>query len=254
LNFKVVIPARFASSRLPGKPLRLIAGRPMLEHVYRLAGRAGASEVIIATDDGRISDACESWGASVCMTRSDHQSGTDRIAEVARRRGWNPGDIVVNVQGDEPMLPPELIVQVAQLLAGSSAADIATLAGKISSLDEYLDPNAVKVVAAEDGRALYFSRAPVPWFRDGAPYGLASQSRFHGALRHVGLYGYRVAALERLASAPPSPLELAEKLEQLRALEMGMTIMVELARHEPGAGVDTEQDLARVEALLAVSG
>jgi len=254
LNFKVVIPARFASSRLPGKPLRLIAGRPMLEHVYRLAARAGATEVIIATDDARISDACESWGANVCMTRADHQSGTDRIAEVARARGWNPEDSVVKVQGDEPMLPPELIVQVAQLLARSSAADIATLAGLINSVDEYLDPNAVKVVAAADGRALYFSRAPVPWFRDGAPDGLASQSRFHGAWRHIGLYGYRVAALQRLAAAPQSPLELAERLEQLRALEIGMTIMVELARHEPGTGVDTEQDLARVEALLGVPG
>jgi len=253
LSFKVVIPARFASTRLPGKPLRFIAGRTMLEHVHRLACQAGASEVIVATDDQRIRAACDAWGARACMTRPDHQSGTDRIAEVALQLGWKAEEIVVNVQGDEPLLPPQLIVQAAQLLEKRRDADIATLAGEIGSIEDYLDPNAVKVVVAQDGRALYFSRAPVPWFREGAPAGLASQSQFHGSLRHIGLYSYRVAALQRLASSPQSSLELAEKLEQLRALELGMVIVVGMAGHKPGPGVDTEQDLARVEALLGAS-
>lgn len=248
--FRVAIPARFGSRRLPGKPLALLAGTPMVLHVHRLAQRSGAQEIVIATDDERIRAACAAAGADVEMTSPKHPSGTDRIAELAGRRGWSGDSVVVNVQADEPMLPPGLIRQAAQLLERDATADIATLAAPIESLDEYLSPNVVKVVTRSDGRALYFSRAPIPWDRDGAPAGLASQSRFRGARRHIGIYAYRVEALVRLAAAPPSTLERAERLEQLRALQMGLAIAVGDARERPGPGVDTEDDLANVELLL----
>ncbi len=253
MSFKVVIPARYGSTRLPGKPLRLIAGLPMIQHVFIRAMASEASEVVVATDDERISTACEGFGATVCMTRADHISGTDRIAEVAAIRGWSDEEMVVNVQGDEPGLPAELIDQVAGLLAGRADANIATLATPVVDVEEFLNPNAVKVVADFTGRALYFSRAPIPWFRDSAAQGLMSQQHFEGAWRHLGLYAYRVGALKRLAAAEPSPLELAEKLEQLRAMEMGMTIMVALASCSPGHGVDTEEDLGRVAKDLSGS-
>lgn len=248
--FRVVIPARFASRRLPGKPLALLAGTPMVLHVHRLAQRSGAQEVVVATDDERIRAACAEAGADVEMTSPKHPSGTDRIAELAVRRGWSGDSIVVNVQADEPMLPPALIRQAAEMLERDSGADIATLAAPIESLGEYLDPNVVKLVTQSNGRALYFSRAPIPWHRDGAPAGLASQSRFRGARRHLGIYAYRVEALARLAGAPPSTLERAESLEQLRALQMGLAIAVGDARERPGPGVDTADDLAHVELLL----
>ena len=253
MSFKVVIPARYGSTRLPGKPLRLIAGLPMIQHVFMRAMETGASEVIVATDDERISTVCEEFGAAVCMTRADHVSGTDRIAEVAASRAWSDQEMVVNLQGDEPGLPAQLIDQVAELLASRADADIATLATPVGDVDEFLNPNAVKVVADLTGRALYFSRAPIPWFRDHASDRLMSQSRFDGAWRHLGLYAYRVGALRQLAAAQPSPLELAEKLEQLRAMEMGMTIMVALASCPPGHGVDTEEDLGRVAERWSVS-
>ncbi len=249
--FRVVIPARYASTRLPGKPLRAIAGRPMIEHVWRRACESGAAEVVVATDDARIEAACRAFGAEVAMTGATHPSGTDRLAEVARTRGWAPADVVVNVQGDEPLLPSANVAQVAALLADDATADLATLATPIASLHEFLDPNVVKVVADARGRALYFSRAPSPWLRDAAPSGLASQTRFDGALRHVGIYAYRSAALLRMAALPPSPLEQAERLEQLRALENGMVVRVAVAVEVPGPGVDTEADLAAAEAALA---
>jgi len=248
--FRVAIPARHASTRLPGKPLALLAGTPMILHVHRLSERSGAEQVIVATDDERIQAVCRGAGVDVVMTAPGHVSGTDRIAEVARRRGWADEEIVVNVQGDEPLLPAALIGQAAALLATHPAADIATLATPVTSLAEYLDPNVVKVVAALNGQALYFSRAPIPWDRDGASAGLASQTRFHGARRHLGLYAYRVAALRRLAATPPAALEQLERLEQLRALQMGLVIMVADAIEAPGPGVDTAEDLARVEAIL----
>jgi 3-deoxy-manno-octulosonate cytidylyltransferase (CMP-KDO synthetase) len=220
----------------------------MIQHVYEHALQSAASETIIATDDERIARVCEGFGASVCMTRTDHQSGTDRIAEVASQRGWSDDVIVVNVQGDEPGLPAMLIEQVAQLLESREDAQIATLATEVNSLDEFLDTNAVKVVADTGGRAMYFSRAPIPWTRDCAPAGLQSQSSFEGAWRHLGLYAYRVGALHSLAQAPASRLEGKERLEQLRAMEMGMTIMVALAVCPPGQGVDTQADLERVRA------
>jgi 3-deoxy-manno-octulosonate cytidylyltransferase (CMP-KDO synthetase) len=252
--FRVVIPARHDSTRLPGKPLQPLAGEPMILHVYRLALRAGAAEVIVATDDERIRAVCSAAGAPVEMTSARHASGTDRIAEVADRRGWADGEIIVNVQGDEPMLPPSLVAQAAGLLAAAPAASIATLAVPIELESEYLDPNVVKVVSRPDGIALYFSRAPVPWDRDGFAATPPAADRHRGARRHLGLYAYRAAALRRLASAPPAELEQRERLEQLRALAMGLAIVVADAVESPGPGVDTPEDLARVDALLRRAG
>lgn len=244
--FKVVIPARYASTRLPGKPLRDIAGKPMVQWVFERSRASGADEVWIATDDPRIAAAGANFGARVMMTDLAHESGTDRIAEVAERNGWADACVVVNVQGDEPLLPPALIRQTAELLQTNPLAGIGTLATPIASLSEFLDPNVVKVACAEDGRALYFSRAPIPWTRDGASSGLASQARFDGALRHLGIYAYRVGVLRRLAELSPSILERRERLEQLRALENGIVIALGVAEQAPGPGVDTEQDLIEV--------
>lgn len=251
--FRAVIPARYASTRLPGKPLADIGGRPMIQHVHERAAASGAAEVVVATDDPRVVTACAAFGADVQMTSAAHASGTDRLAEIAALRGWKDADVVVNVQGDEPLMPPALVRQAAHLLESDLDADIATLATPIRSLQEFLDTAVVKVVCRADGRALYFSRAPIPWQRDGAPAGLASQQEFGGARRHLGLYAYRVAALQRLAAAPLAPLEIVEKLEQLRALQLGMAIAVGEAVEPPGCGVDTPADLERVRALLARS-
>ena len=248
--FRVVIPARHDSTRLSGKPLALLAGVPMILHVHRIALRSGAAEVIVATDDERIRAACAAAGAAVEMTSAAHASGTDRIAEVAARRGWAGAEIVVNVQGDEPLLPHSLIAQAAGLLAATPEAAIATLATPIATDAEYLDPNIVKVVARGDGLALYFSRAPIPWDRDGAASVPASRERHRGARRHIGLYAYRVSALRALAAAPATALERCERLEQLRALSIGLSIAVADAAEAPGPGVDTPEDLARVVALM----
>jgi len=245
--FRVVIPARHASTRLPGKPLLPIAGKPMIQWVHEAAVASGAKEVWIATDDQRIYQACTAFGATAIMTNAAHPSGTDRIAEVARLREWVNEDIIVNVQGDEPMLPPALIQRVAQQIERDSKAGLATLATPIESLAEFLDPNVVKVVLGQRERALYFSRAPIPWNRDG----VTDQSRHDGALRHLGIYAYRVAALQRLANLKPTPLEMTEKLEQLRALENGIDIAVAVTTERPGPGVDTPEDLERVSRLMA---
>jgi len=245
--FRVVIPARHASTRLPGKPLALLAGIPMVLHVHRLALRSGAGEVVVATDDERIRAVCQAAGADVEMTRREHASGTDRIAELAALRGWPADAIVVNVQGDEPLMPPALIGQAAALLANSPGAAIATLATPIATEAEYLDPNVVKVVTREDGQALYFSRAPIPWDRDGAQSVPASVTRHRGARRHLGIYAYCVSALRTLSGAAATTLELRERLEQLRALQMGLAIVVADAVEPPGPGVDTAEDLAHVE-------
>jgi 3-deoxy-manno-octulosonate cytidylyltransferase (CMP-KDO synthetase) len=248
--FRVVIPARYDSVRLPGKALRQIGGKPMVQWVYEIAGAAGAREVLIATDDARILDAARAFGAEAVMTSAAHPSGTDRIAEVAGARHWPQRDIVVNLQGDEPLMPPALVSQVAELLESVPAADIATLATPLGSVEELLDTNAVKVVTDASGRALYFSRAPIPWNRAGADSGPASQTDPGGARRHLGIYAYRVAALKRLAALAPGALEQREKLEQLRALENGLHIQVADARAAPGPDVNTPADLARVAALL----
>jgi len=226
----------------------------MLQWVYERATAAGAREVLVATDDERVASAARGFGAEVIMTARTHLSGTDRIAEVARSRHWGADEIVVNVQGDEPLIPPATIAQVARLLPAHPAGDIATLATALESLAELLDPNVVKVVTDTHGMALYFSRAPIPWNSDGAPTGLASQSNFAGARRHRGIYAYRVAALLRLAQLPHGALEQRERLEQLRALEHGLRIYVEEALERPGPDVNTPADLERVRALVASPG
>ena len=228
-----------------------IGGKPMVQWVYERACACGADEVLIATDDLLIVSAGHSFDAEVVMTATTHASGTDRIAEVARQRNWSADEVVVNVQGDEPLIPPALIKQVATLLESQRGADIATLATPIESADELLNPSAVKVVTDVHGRALYFSRAPIPWHRDGAAAGLASQRLFAGARRHVGLYAYRVGALLRLAALQPTRLEQTEKLEQLRALEHGFDIRVADATERPGPDVNTAEDFERVLAITA---
>jgi len=248
--YRVVIPARYASSRLPGKALLSIGGKPMIQWVYERARASRAQEVLIATDDLLIVSAAHSFGAEAVMTSPSHKSGTDRIAEVARLQGWAGSDIVVNVQGDEPLIPPALIDQVGSMLESNPTAAIATLATPIGSVAELMDPNAVKVVTDREGRALYFSRAPIPWDRDGASAGLVTQRSFAGARRHVGIYGYRVAGLMGLAALGPTPLERQEKLEQLRALENGLEIRVADCLERPGPDVNTPADLERVSSLL----
>jgi 3-deoxy-manno-octulosonate cytidylyltransferase (CMP-KDO synthetase) len=249
--FRVVIPARHGSTRLPGKPLQLLAGKPLLQWVHQIAVASGAAEVVIATDDERILAAAALFGATSRLTSLTHLSGTDRIAEVALQAGWGEDDVVVNLQGDEPMMPPELVRQVAGLLEDHPSAAIATLATRIGSVQALLDPNAVKVVTDTAGRALYFSRAPIPWGRDSAPAGIVSQRGYQGARRHLGLYAYRVAALRRLSLLPPTPLEMLEKLEQLRALEHGLEVRVGDAVAQPGPDVNTPEDLARVALLMS---
>ena len=252
MAFHVLIPARYASTRLPGKPLVDIGGRPMVRRVAERALASGADRVVVATDDARIAAALDGLaGVATMMTDPALPSGTDRAASVAASLGWDPQAIVVNVQGDEPFMPPALIRQAAELLERDAMAGIATLATPIGALDEFVDPNVVKVVAGADGAALYFSRAPIPWIRDGASAGLGSQTEFAGALRHVGLYAYRVGTLARITRLAPSPLEQREKLEQLRALEAGVRIVVAACVVPPGPGVDTEFDLERARARAA---
>jgi 3-deoxy-manno-octulosonate cytidylyltransferase (CMP-KDO synthetase) len=257
VQFKVVIPARYGSTRLPAKPLLEIGGYPMIQWVIAAALRSDASEVLVATDDARVAEVAVDPATSrpvVAMTRADHLSGTDRIQEVAELNAWPDSTVVVNVQGDEPLLPPQLIRQVADLLHSHPAAHVATLCTPIRSVQELLDPNVVKVVTRSDGSALYFSRAPIPWHRDGAQQGLTSQTSIQGAHRHLGIYAYRVSALREITALPPSDLELTEKLEQLRALQAGMTLIVGVAAVMPGGGVDTEEDLERVRADVAARG
>lgn len=250
--FRVVIPARFDSARLSGKVLLPIGGRPMLHWVCERARASGAEQVVVATDDARIQAAALQVGVECVMTAATHVSGTDRIAEAARKLQWAAGDIIVNLQADEPLMPPALIGQVARLLRDHTDADIATLAAPVTSAAEFLDPNAVKVVLAEDGRALLFSRAPIPCDRDAAIAGSAGPASHQGALRHIGLYAYRVQSLLRISQLPPTPLELREQLEQLRALAYGMQIRVAIAAVRPGVDVNTAADLERIRALLEV--
>lgn len=248
--FRVVIPARYASTRLPGKPLAPLRGKPMLQWVHEAAVASGADQIIIATDDERILEAAASFGARAELTSLTHVSGTDRIAEIALQAGWDDRDIVVNLQADEPLMPPELIRQVAQLLLDHQSAAIATLATRITSIGDFMNTNVVKVVTDSGGRALYFSRAPIPWGRDTAASSLSSQRSFSGARRHIGLYAYRVAALRQLSMLKNGMLEQLEKLEQLRALENGMEIRVADASAQPGPQVDTAEDLACVALLM----
>ena len=252
--FHVVIPARFSATRLPGKPLADIGGRPLIQWVWDCARASGAASVIIATDDERIQRVAAGFGADVALTAPSHASGTDRIAEVARARHLLPADIVVNVQGDEPLMPPAVIRDVAAALSERPGTDIATAVAPVRSLAEFLDPGCVKALRGREGQALYFSRAPVPWPRDSVAAGRPTECA--GAWRHIGIYAYRVESLLRFAARPPTPLETTERLEQLRALEYGMRIHLMTLTEAPPGGVDTPEDLERVRASVgaAISG
>lgn len=244
----LVIPSRYASTRLPGKPLRLIAGKPMIQHVFERAQEAsskvGFKSIVIATDDVRIKKACEGFGANVCMTSVEHETGSDRLAEVVAINDWSDDTIVVNLQGDEPLTPIANLKQVAQNLAENPQASIATLATPLSTEKEYNEPNVVKVVSDKNGMALYFSRAPIPFQRDD------EQTINNFALRHIGIYAYRAAYLKSFAKMEPCQIEQLEKLEQLRAMWHGTRIHVAVAQEVPGHGVDTEADLATVEKVI----
>ncbi len=244
-KFVVVIPARYASERLPGKPLREIAGKTMLQHVYERGKESDATEVLIATDDQRIFDAASDFGASVHMTADHHRSGTERLAEVSELLNWSDDQIVINLQGDEPMMPAELINQCAALLDDASV-DMATLASPLATQADYENPNVVKVVSDDDGNAIYFSRSPIPYSRNEKTGDLAVRTAMH----HHGIYAYRCGTLKTIVAAERSDLEACEQLEQLRALSIGLKIKVARARSRPPAGVDTEEDLAQVERLL----
>lgn len=250
MSYSVVIPARYGSTRLPGKPLLDIAGKPMVQRVWEQAALSGADEVIIATDDQRIAEVAKAFGANVCMTDPAHPSGTDRLQQVASSQGWPDDRVVVNVQGDEPLIPPSVIDQVAANLLACSGAGVATLCEPILDVQELLNPNAVKVVADTNGMALYFSRAAVPWPRDEyAP--TMTKMPIGNWYRHIGIYAYRTEFLHRYVSWPPAPLEQLEQLEQLRALYNGVGIHVELAALPVPGGVDTAEDLEAARALLA---
>jgi len=245
-DFKIVIPARYDSSRFPGKPLADIHGKPMIQRVYEAAVDAGASEVVVATDSTLIGMAAEDFGATVCMTLEEHASGTDRLCEVVDKLGWSDDTVVVNLQGDEPLTPPAIINQVAVNLIKNSSADCATLYTGLS-WEEANDPNTVKVVADLDGFAMYFSRSVIPYIRD--PDDNAVSEMLYK--RHIGLYAYTVGLLKRFQTLQPCELEQAEKLEQLRLMWNGLRIHVAQASSIPGHGVDTPDDLERVRAAIA---
>lgn len=257
--FRIVIPARLGSTRLPRKVLRTLSGKPLVQWTWEAARAvvgpmtmpdAAPDAVIIATDDAEVRAACAAFGADVRMTDPAHQSGTDRVNEIATAAGWPDDTIVVNLQGDEPLMPAAMVLEAAQLLASDATADIATLCHPLHELQDWLNPNVVKVVMSANGHALYFSRAPIPWKREGTsptsplPAGLA--------FRHIGLYAYRVGALRRFSGLPVSSLEQCEALEQLRALEAGLRIRVGISAVPPPRGVDTEADLEAVAAALEV--
>ncbi len=250
MAIRVVIPARFASSRLPGKPLADIAGQPMIVRVAAAARRARNDGVWVATDDARIVAAVARHGVDAVMTRADHPSGTDRIAEVADRLGWDDADIVVNVQGDEPLIDPAVVNAVADALHDDTGAAVATAAHRLMDAGDFFNPNVVKVVCDARGRALYFSRAPIPWDRDRFAAGRDTLPADLAALRHIGLYAYRVGFLRRFGQLEAAPLERSESLEQLRALWHGYPIRVVTLDHPPAPGVDTAEDLDRVRRLF----
>jgi 3-deoxy-manno-octulosonate cytidylyltransferase (CMP-KDO synthetase) len=249
-SFHVVIPARYDSSRLPGKPLEMIGSKTMIQRVFENAAATGADQVLVATDDERIRDAVLAFGGSVRMTDPGHRSGTDRIAEVATAEGWSRETLVVNLQGDEPYLPPQMVRTVARSLIDNPAAGISTLAHPIDTARDLTDPNVVKVATDSTGLALYFSRAPIPYPRDFDLGDGSALPRGVPFLRHIGLYAYRVGALRRISDAPPSELEVAESLEQLRALQLGIKIHVTVVEDSPGRGIDTEEDLLRARQML----
>ncbi len=250
MSFHVIIPARYASTRLPAKPLLDIGGKPMLQHVYERAQESGAASVTVATDDARIEDAVRGFGGAVCLTAAHHQSGTERLAEAAAKLGLSGEDIIVNLQGDEPLMPPRLLAQVAQILDGDDGADMSTLCTRIHTAAELFDPHVVKVVMDSLGNALYFSRAVIPWDRDA--FAVTTEELPEQAIhfRHLGLYAYRVGFLEEYVTRASCELERMESLEQLRVLWHGGRIHVAEAEEIPGPGVDTSEDLEHVRALL----
>lgn len=248
MSFTVVIPARYQSTRLPGKPLADIGGKPMIEWVYAQAIQAGAENVIIATDDHRVEQAVKGFGGQVCMTSPNHESGTERLAEVVKKMAIPDEHIIVNVQGDEPLIPPSIISQVAENLANSQAP-MATLAVEITDQAEVFNPNAVKVLTNKDGYAMYFSRATIPWDRDN----FASNDKViaQPLMRHIGIYAYRAGFINTYINWQPTALEKIECLEQLRVLWYGEKIHVAVAKQAPAAGVDTPEDLEVVRKIIA---
>jgi 3-deoxy-manno-octulosonate cytidylyltransferase (CMP-KDO synthetase) len=252
MRFTVLIPARLASTRLPNKPLADIAGKPMVVRVAERAAQSGAARVVVAADDELIVNACAAHGVAAVLTDKSHASGSDRLAQACERLGLQGDDVVVNVQGDEPLIDPRLVQQCASLLIQRTDCVMSTAAHPISQVAEFINPNVVKVVLDAAGRALYFSRAPMPWWRDGYAAGIQALPQ-PSPLRHIGLYGYRAGFLRRFPTLSPAPLETCEALEQLRVLWHGERIAVHVWAHEVGPGVDTPQDLARVRALFAVS-
>jgi 3-deoxy-manno-octulosonate cytidylyltransferase (CMP-KDO synthetase) len=252
VSFTVLVPARLASTRLPNKPLADIAGLPMVVRVAQRASQSGASRVVVAGDDPSIVAACAAHGVQAILTRQDHPSGTDRLAEACEQLGLDGDDIVVNVQGDEPLIDPALIGAVASTLSAHPECAMSTAAHAIDSLDDFLNPNVVKAVLDGQGNALYFSRAPIPWWRDGstggAPPGVLPAPQ---PLRHIGIYGYRAGFVRKFPSLAPAPIEAIEALEQLRALWHGHRIAVHVSQAAPGPGIDTPEDLARVRAVFA---
>lgn len=251
MTFSIIIPARYASSRLPGKPLVDIDGKTMIQRVYEQASKSHADRVIIATDDQRIADAATGFGAEVCMTSADHESGTDRLQEVVNHYAFSDDHAVVNVQGDEPLIPPAVINQVANDLITHSTAGISTLVESITDKATVFDPNAVKVTIDSNGKALYFSRAPIPWCRDSFTNDDSPLPSTVNYYRHIGIYAYRVAFLHQFVKWQPSALEVTERLEQLRALENGVTILASEACEPIPAGIDTPEDLEKIRAIFS---
>jgi 3-deoxy-manno-octulosonate cytidylyltransferase (CMP-KDO synthetase) len=253
VTFTVLIPARLASTRLPDKPLADIAGVPMVVRVAQRAERSSAAQVVVAADSERIADACSRHGVRAVLTRADHPSGSDRLAEACEQLGLERDDLVVNVQGDEPLIDPGLIDAVAALLRARPQASMSTAAHAITEAADFANPNIVKVVLQADGIAMYFSRAPIPWWRDGFAAGIAGVPPL-APLRHIGIYGYRAGFLRAFPTLPPAPVESCEALEQLRALWHGHRIAVHVTEADPGAGVDTPEDLERVRQVFAAGG
>lgn len=249
MQFTVIIPARYASTRLPRKPLLDIAGKSMIQHVWEKAQQAGAKRVIVATDNNEILQVVKDFGGEVCLTSEAHQSGTERLAEVIEKMAIHDDEIIVNVQGDEPLIPPVIVKQVAENL-DRYAVNMATLAVKLQNREELFSANVVKAVTDKDGFALYFSRAAIPWARDHFPMLNDDVIQQHNFLRHIGIYAYRAGFIKQYVSWQPSPLEQLESLEQLRALWHGEKIHLALAKQAPEVGVDTLEDLERVRAIL----
>ncbi|MFZ7216354.1 3-deoxy-manno-octulosonate cytidylyltransferase [Avibacterium avium] len=253
-KFTVIIPARFASSRLPGKPLADIAGKPMIAHVWQKAQQSGANRVVVATDNQAVAQAVQAFGGEVCMTSEHHNSGTERLAEVVEKLALADDEIVVNIQGDEPLIPPVIVQQVADNLA-KNGVKMATLAVPLNDAEELFNPNVVKAVADQSGNVLYFSRAPIPWNRDQFA-GLSDEQKTQLVLqsqylRHIGIYAYRAGFIKQYVQWQPSALENIESLEQLRVLWYGEKIHIDLAKEVPAVGVDTPEDLEKVRAILA---